>query len=214
MNVTSLTVSQPGLTYYASLLSTSWNSTRRIPFVSISFYMLHYNSYHDYNNYRLTFNSGELSNTATKDQSSFLETSLNAEVSVSVYGRKLDMQLRIKPETLKKNNTLLELNNSEFKKHDTYQSDLELQLRKNIQVNHAILLRLNTKIGLPLDDIQLLALDVRGWMARIFCLRKMDDIWACGLACETAILLPHNKTSWDMFLRGHSIAMLWNYAVS
>ncbi|KAF9347439.1 hypothetical protein BGX34_003155 [Mortierella sp. NVP85] len=160
---------------------------------------------------KLSFNPGELGSSATKDQSLFLESNLNADTSVPAYGRKLDMQLRFRPDTIKKD-SILELNNSEFKKHDTNDTDLALQLKKNILVNQAMLFRLNTQIGLPLDDnVRLLALDVRGWLGRIICLRKMDDLWACDFVCDDTILLPHNKATWDDFLKGHSIAMLWNY---
>ncbi|KAG0003393.1 hypothetical protein BGZ65_001749 [Modicella reniformis] len=157
--------------------------------------------------HKLRFWSGELASTATKDQCAFLESVLNAEMAVP-YGRKLDLQLRVKSSTLMKD-TMLELNNSEFKKHDTHPTDLAIQLRKNILVYHAMLLQL-TLINLPLDNMELLALDVRGWVANIFCLRKMDDVWACNLVCDT-ILLPYDKSSWDDFLEGPSMEMLWNY---
>lgn len=112
-----------------------------------------------------------------------------------------------------KKDSILELNNSEFKKHDTCEIDLALQLKKNILVNQAMLFRLNTQIGLPLDDnMRLLALDVRGWLGRIFCLRKMGNLWACDFVCDDPILLPHNSHMGR--LKGHSIAMLLNYVVS
>jgi len=122
------------------------------------------------------------------------------------------MQLRVTSTT--KKDLKLELNNSEFKKHDTDDIDVELQLRKNIQVNQAMLFQLNTLIGLPLGGVELLALDVKGWLGKVFCLRKMENVWACGLVCDIPILLPYDETTWNDFLKGHSIAMLWNYAVS
>ncbi|KAF9346659.1 hypothetical protein BGX34_003736 [Mortierella sp. NVP85] len=159
--------------------------------------------------HKLRFWSGELASTATKDQSAFLESALNAEMAAP-YGRKLDLQLRAKSCSLLKD-TMLELNNSEFKKHDTSPTDLAIQRRKNILVNHAMLVQLNTLINFPLDDVEVLFLDVRGWVANIFCLTKMDDVWACDVVCENPILLPYDTNSWEDFLKGPSIAMLWNY---
>lgn len=156
--------------------------------------------------------SDEVASKATKAQSAFLENVLKAELAVPApaFGRKLDLQLR----ATSVRNTL-ELNNSEFKKSDTAQPLLDYQFRKNIQVNHAMMLQLNSEINLPLDDkVEVFALDVHGWVAKVFCLRKMDDVYVCDLATDTPILLPYDDETWDDFLTGESIAVLWNYAVS
>ncbi|KAG0212759.1 hypothetical protein BGX31_001429, partial [Mortierella sp. GBA43] len=67
--------------------------------------------------------------------------------------KRLDLQCRVDD---------LEINNSEFKRCDPNVTKLEQQFPKNVLINHAIMLYLNDHIGLPLEDIEIQALDVNG----------------------------------------------------
>ncbi|ORZ08257.1 hypothetical protein BCR41DRAFT_373293 [Lobosporangium transversale] len=83
----------------------------------------------------------ELISKASKYQNEILGGELSLDASTSVYGRKVDLQLRITDD--------IELNNSEFK-------------RKNLLINHSMMLNLEEKVGWSWEDNRLLAMDVNG----------------------------------------------------
>ncbi|KAF9950451.1 hypothetical protein BGZ65_006605, partial [Modicella reniformis] len=95
--------------------------------------------------------SGELPSRATRHQSKGLGLDLNIEISNRSGGKRLDLQCRVNE---------LELNNSEFKRCDAPQSKMDHQLRKNILINHAMMLYLKETIDFPLEMNNLQALDV------------------------------------------------------
>ncbi|KAF9930562.1 hypothetical protein FBU30_000351 [Linnemannia zychae] len=55
-----------------------------------------------------------------------------------------------------------ELNNSEFKVDSTSEQQVEIQYRKNLRVNQAMMLYLKDQIGMPLEESGILALGVHG----------------------------------------------------
>ncbi|KAK3807269.1 MAG: hypothetical protein J3Q66DRAFT_392588 [Benniella sp.] len=87
----------------------------------------------------------------------------------------------------------------------------EEQLPKNLLINHAMVLYLKDHIGLSPEDYDLQALDVNGWRANVFCLKRMGDVFICDLVTSPALELPHSATTWKDFLEGDTIACLCNY---
>ncbi|KAF9993487.1 hypothetical protein BGZ79_001820 [Entomortierella chlamydospora] len=100
---------------------------------------------------RLELRTGELTSKATAWQRKLLQTEFNLEPGTANYGRKLDMQCRSGNH---------ELNNSEFKASHIPDAQVELQYRKNIRINQSMMLYLQQTIGMPLNDLQVLGLDI------------------------------------------------------
>ncbi|KAF8923208.1 hypothetical protein BGZ58_003237, partial [Dissophora ornata] len=159
-----------------------------------------------FTDHALNFETGELVSKASKHRCEILGEELNTDTTTSAYGKKVDLQLRVEDE--------LELNNSEYKRCSTSQQKLDLQFRKNILINHSMMLYLEEMIGWSWDDFHLLAMDVHGWTATIFCLKRVGDVFVCDLVTDHAPVLPHCNTSWNDFLSGtgETIAALWNYS--
>ncbi|KAF9960866.1 hypothetical protein BGZ65_011610 [Modicella reniformis] len=98
--------------------------------------------------------SGEIPSRATKHQSTNLGLGLNIEMSKGSGGKRLDLQCRGVDK--------LELNNSEFKRSSTSDTQVDQQLQKNVLINHSMVLYLKEEIGLPLDQHEVHALNVHG----------------------------------------------------
>ncbi|KAF8923985.1 hypothetical protein BGZ58_002313 [Dissophora ornata] len=102
---------------------------------------------------KLSLRSGELTSKATKWQRLLMEKEYDVDSGLATCGRKLDLQCRVGE---------LELNNSEFKADAIPTSQVEIQYRKNLRVNQAMMLHIKEKIDMPLHDLDVLGLDVHG----------------------------------------------------
>ncbi|KAF9901171.1 hypothetical protein BX616_002346 [Lobosporangium transversale] len=147
---------------------------------------------------------GELTSKATKWQRRLLQKEMELELGSSLYGRKLDLQCRTVDH--------LEINNSEFKIDSKSDEQVEVQYRKNLRVNQAMMLYLRDQIGFQLQDLELLALDVRGLTARVFSLRYDQDVFITDLATMHLLRLPDSTASWKLFLSGETISVILAYA--
>lgn len=82
-----------------------------------------------------------------------MQQEYDVDAGSATYGRKLDLQCRAEE---------YELNNSEFKVEGASEQQVEVQYQKNLRVNQAMMLYLKEQIGMPLEDLDVLALDVHG----------------------------------------------------
>lgn len=82
-----------------------------------------------------------------------MQQEYDVDAGSATYGRKLDLQCRAEEH---------ELNNSEFKVDGASEQQVEVQYRKNLRVNQAMMLYLKEQIGMPLEESNVLALDVHG----------------------------------------------------
>ncbi|KAF8984441.1 hypothetical protein BGZ46_007996 [Entomortierella lignicola] len=100
---------------------------------------------------KLSLRSGDLTSKATRWQRLLMKQEYDMDPGLAMYGRKLDLQCRVGE---------LELNNSEFKADTVPPSQVEIQYRKNLRINQAMMLYLKEQIDMPLQDLDMLALDV------------------------------------------------------
>ncbi|KAF9979442.1 hypothetical protein BGZ65_006571, partial [Modicella reniformis] len=103
--------------------------------------------------HKLTLRSGELTSKATRWQQLLMQQEYDLDAGSATYGRKLDLQCR---------HNDVEINNSEFKVDHASDLQVEVQYRKNLRVNQAMMLYLNEQINMSLEDMEVLALDVHG----------------------------------------------------
>ncbi|KAF9405237.1 hypothetical protein BGZ76_006631 [Entomortierella beljakovae] len=150
----------------------------------------------------LTLRSGELTSKATKWQRLLLQQELDHDTGTATYGRKLDLQCRSEE---------LELNNSEFKASGRSKEQVDLQYRKNLRINQAMMLYLRQNIGMQLEDLEVLALDVHGVCAVLFSLRYHDNVFVSDLATKHLLRLPDSTASWKQFLSGSTLSVLLAY---
>ncbi|KAF9371739.1 hypothetical protein BGX21_005019 [Mortierella sp. AD011] len=150
----------------------------------------------------LSLRSGELASKATKWQRLLLQQELDHDSGTATYGRKLDLQCRSEE---------LELNNSEFKANGRSKEQVELQYRKNLRINQSMMLYLKHHIGIGLEDLEVLALDVHGFTAVLFSLRYHDNVFVSDLATKHLLRLPDSTVSWKQFLSGSTLSVLLAY---
>ncbi|KAI1306264.1 hypothetical protein EDD11_004818 [Mortierella claussenii] len=152
--------------------------------------------------YKLTLRSGELTSRATQWQRLLLKQEYNIDAGTATYGRKVDLQCRIDE---------LELNNSEFKVDMISSQQVGIQYRKNLRINQAMMLFLKKKVGLPLEDLEVLALDVHGLSAVIFSVKYDSEVFVSDLASKHMLRMPDSPASWRLFLRGDTLSVLVAY---
>ncbi|KAF8926146.1 hypothetical protein BGZ47_002888 [Haplosporangium gracile] len=152
--------------------------------------------------YNLTLRSGELTSKATRWQRLLMQQEYDVEAGSATYGRKLDLQCRAEEH---------ELNNSEFKVDSASEQQVEVQYRKNLRVNQAMMLYLKDQIGLPLEDSDVLALDVHGLSAVLLALKYNGHVFVSDLATKHMLRLPDSTASWKQFLRGNTLSVLLAY---
>ncbi|KAI8349300.1 hypothetical protein B0O80DRAFT_489552 [Mortierella sp. GBAus27b] len=109
-------------------------------------------------------------------------------------GKRLDLQLRSGD---------CEISNSEFKRCSSTKTKMnhQLRIRKNILNNHAIMLHLRVSSGFSLEQNNLHALDVNGWIATIFTLKRVGDVFYSDLVTDQAVILPFDAPTWRCFLQ-------------
>ncbi|KAF9150700.1 hypothetical protein BGX20_005611, partial [Mortierella sp. AD010] len=151
---------------------------------------------------KLSLRSGELTSKATRWQRLLMKQEYDMDPGQATYGRKLDLQCRVGE---------LELNNSEFKADTIPPSQVEVQYRKNLRVNQAMMLYLKEQIDMPLQDLDVLALDVHGLSAVMFALKYNGEVFVSSLATKHMLRLPDSPASWRQFLRGNTLSVLLAY---
>ncbi|KAF9993352.1 hypothetical protein BGZ80_005332 [Entomortierella chlamydospora] len=151
---------------------------------------------------KLSLRSGELTSKATRWQRLLMKQEYDMDPGLATYGRKLDLQCRVGE---------LELNNSEFKADTIPPSQVEIQYRKNLRVNQAMMLYLKEQIDMPLQDLDVLALDVHGLSAVVFALKYNGEVFVSSLATKHLLRLPDSPASWRQFLRGNTLSVLLAY---
>ncbi|OAQ28744.1 hypothetical protein K457DRAFT_545563 [Linnemannia elongata AG-77] len=131
-----------------------------------------------------------------------MQQEYDVDAGSATYGRKLDLQCRAEEH---------ELNNSEFKVDGASEQQVEVQYRKNLRVNQAMMLYLKEQIGMSLEDLDVLALDVHGLSAVLFALKYNGDVFISDLATKHMLRLPDSPASWKRFLRGNTLSVLLAY---
>ncbi|KAG0059077.1 hypothetical protein BGZ89_000718 [Linnemannia elongata] len=152
--------------------------------------------------HKLSLRSGELTSKATRWQRLLMQQEYDVDAGSATYGRKLDLQCRAEEH---------ELNNSEFKVDGASEQQVEVQYRKNLRVNQAMMLYLKEQIGMSLEDLDVLALDVHGLSAVLFALKYNGDVFISDLATKHMLRLPDSPASWKRFLRGNTLSVLLAY---
>ncbi|KAG0377998.1 hypothetical protein BGX24_004972 [Mortierella sp. AD032] len=85
-----------------------------------------------------------------------------------------------------------------FKVDGASEQQVEVQYRKNLRVNQAMMLYLKEQIGMPLEDLDVLALDVH-------------EVFVSDLVTKHMLRLPDSSVSWKLFLRGSTLSVLLAY---
>ncbi|KAI7826142.1 hypothetical protein BC939DRAFT_514588 [Gamsiella multidivaricata] len=49
------------------------------------------------------------------------------------------------------------------------------------------------------------------WIAKVFCLKQLDGVFISNLVTNHAPRIPHDEATWRVFLKGHTVATLYNY---
>ncbi|KAK3844786.1 MAG: hypothetical protein J3R72DRAFT_56059 [Linnemannia gamsii] len=150
----------------------------------------------------LKFRSGELTSKATRWQRRLMKMDYDVNPGKPTYGRKVDLQCTIDK---------FELNNSEFKVSGASPQQMQVQFRKNLRLNQSMVLYIHGQIGMPLENLEVLALDVRGLTGTIFSMKYLEDVFVSDLASSHALRLPEHGARWERFLEGHTLAVLLNY---
>ncbi|KAF9953283.1 hypothetical protein BGZ72_005527 [Mortierella alpina] len=96
---------------------------------------------------------GELTSKATRWQRLRMQQEYDVDAGSATYGRKLDLQCRVGE---------YELNNSEFKVESSSEDQVEVRYRRNLRINQAMMPYLKHQISMPLEELDVLALDVHG----------------------------------------------------
>ncbi|KAF9274896.1 hypothetical protein BGZ68_000271 [Mortierella alpina] len=152
--------------------------------------------------HKLSLRSGELTSKATRWQRLLMQQEYDVDAGSATYGRKLDLQCRAEE---------YELNNSEFKVDGASDQQVEVQYRKNLRVNQAMMLYLKEQIGMSLEELDVLALDVHGLSAVLFSLKYNGEVFISDLATKHMLRLPDSSASWKLFLRGSTLSVLIAY---
>ncbi|KAG0379205.1 hypothetical protein BGX24_001313 [Mortierella sp. AD032] len=145
---------------------------------------------------------GELTSKATRWQRRLMKMDYDVNPGKPTYGRKVDLQCTIDK---------FELNNSEFKVSGASPQQMQVQFRKNLRLNQSMVLYIHGQIGMPLENLEVLALDVRGLTGTIFSMKYLEDVFVSDLASSHALRLPEHGARWERFLEGHTLAVLLNY---
>ncbi|KAG9323277.1 hypothetical protein KVV02_006300 [Mortierella alpina] len=95
-----------------------------------------------------------------------------------------------------------------FKVDGASEQQVEMQYRKNLRVNQAMTLYPEEQLGMPLGDLDVLALDVH---AVLFELKYNGEVFILDLATKHMLRLPYSSASWQLFLRGDTLGLLLAY---
>ncbi|KAF8954100.1 hypothetical protein BGZ46_003019, partial [Entomortierella lignicola] len=137
--------------------------------------------------HKLLLRFGELTSKATRWQHILLKEEYDLDPGTATYGRKLDLHVQCRFEEW-------EMNNSEFKTSAISDLQVAVQYRKNLRINQAMMLYLHEKTGMPLEDIECLALDVHGLTAVLFALKYNENVFVSDLATSHMLRLPDSPS--------------------
>ncbi|KAG0007175.1 hypothetical protein BGZ80_004981 [Entomortierella chlamydospora] len=149
----------------------------------------------------LALRSGEPASKATKWQRILLQQELDHDSGAATYGRKPDLQCR--------SEELCGATPHEFKANGRSKEQVELQYRKNLRINQSMMFYLKHHVGIGLEDLEVLALDVHGTLH--FSLRYHDNVFVSDLATKHLLRLPDSTVSWKQFLSGSTLSVLLAY---
>ncbi|KAF9410723.1 hypothetical protein BGZ76_005479, partial [Entomortierella beljakovae] len=138
--------------------------------------------------------SGECVSESSKEVKAILDEEFD---DFGKFGRKVDL-------TFLANG--IELANCEFKITDTPDAEVELQNKKNIRLNRAIMESHKTSCGKRLD---LMFMDVQGWNGSLFSLHSFEDIFVSKYL--TTVELPRSKSGLKKFLCGDDLEVLLTF---
>ncbi|KAF8948995.1 hypothetical protein BGZ46_005250 [Entomortierella lignicola] len=79
------------------------------------------------------------------------------------------------------------------------------------RINQSMMLFLHEDIGMPLEGLEVLGLDVHGLIGVLFSVKYFEKVFISGLASEYALRLPNSQPTWKKFLEGTTIALLISY---
>ncbi|KAF9957653.1 hypothetical protein BGZ72_001567 [Mortierella alpina] len=145
-------------------------------------------------NSQVYMRSGECVSTCSKDVKAMLDEEYD---EFGAFGRKVDLIFRANG---------LELANLEFKVAEATDTDIDIQHRKNIRLNRAIMEGQQDACGIKST---LLFLDFQGWHGSLFALYPFEDVFVCKYLGPVA--LPRTKSGLQKFLKGGTLETLFTF---
>ncbi|KAI8606386.1 hypothetical protein EDD21DRAFT_233384 [Dissophora ornata] len=104
----------------------------------------------------------------------------------------------------------IEMSNIEFKCADISERDLAIQNRKNIRLARCIQ---ESHVAIGVHDPCVLMADVFGFVGIFYQVMPMDEISIAGKTTSTIVHIPRTEGGLLSFLKGASLAIIWNYMV-
>ncbi|KAF8938872.1 hypothetical protein BGZ58_011242 [Dissophora ornata] len=102
----------------------------------------------------------------------------------------------------------IEMSNIEFKCADISERDLAIQNRKNIRLARCIQ---ESHVAIGVHDPCVLMADVFGFVGIFYQVMPMDEISIAGKTTSTIVHIPRTEGGLLSFLKGASLAIIWNY---
>ncbi|KAF9904175.1 hypothetical protein EC991_002969 [Linnemannia zychae] len=102
----------------------------------------------------------------------------------------------------------VELSNVEFKRQDISPKNITVQCRKNIRLGRCIQ-ELHKSYGIK-DPVVMMA-DVAGYVGFFYLVKPLKGISVAGKTTRSMAILPNTAGAMEVFLKGTSLAMIWNY---
>ncbi|KAF9273295.1 hypothetical protein BGZ68_001638, partial [Mortierella alpina] len=140
--------------------------------------------------------SGECVSQSSKDIKAMLDDEYD---EFGTFGRKVDLIFHA-------NGT--ELSNLEFKVTETPEADIQIQNRKNIRLNRAIMK--SQQDACEGIKSPILFFDFQGWHGSMFALYAFEDVFVAKYV--GAVGLPRTKSGLQKFLKGETLELLFTFA--
>ncbi|KAF9426065.1 hypothetical protein BGZ94_006976, partial [Podila epigama] len=105
----------------------------------------------------------------------------------------------------------VELSNIEFKRQDISPKDITVQCRKNIRLGRCIQ-ELHKSYGTK--DPVVMMVDVAGYVGFFYLVKPFKEISVAGETAQSIVILPDTAGAMEVFLKGPSLAMIWNYLLA
>ncbi|KAF9087333.1 hypothetical protein BGX27_002956, partial [Mortierella sp. AM989] len=140
--------------------------------------------------------SGECISESSKEVKAILDEEFD---DFGRFGRKVDLSFLAYGQ---------ELANCEFKTGNTSDLDIELQNRKNIRLNRAIMESHKSSCDVRLD---MLYMDIQGWNGSLFSLYRYEDIFVSKYL--KTVNLPSSKSGMKKFLSGDDLEVILTFLV-
>ncbi|KAF9085626.1 hypothetical protein BGX27_003411, partial [Mortierella sp. AM989] len=148
---------------------------------------------------------GELISRSSTDARQLAETEFGSTTS-TVSGRKVDMSLRIQVD----NQWRTEIAVFEFKTSSARQHTCNIQQKKSIRLNAAILMDLEER-GLDITHHYPIIAEGKGLSMDFYALRRYSDVLGAGRATVRGITLPSDISSLKTFFQSDSILTLFAF---